>query len=392
MDVHAHLLFGDGRDDGIALLFRGLCDTQHVEVVAALPIADLERRHDEAIITCESRGVPLANGLTARCGLRIETVQFHQTDSGLDIGHVALPAREGHIVAPGARLCLGQGILALTMEAHGVEVAVELLMIEGFGEVQGERTSFCSGEVLHRVEAEAGDIGLCSDLLAAHIGTEGMGGIGQDQRPAQAHLRIGAGHAKIHFRCEEVASLFRYAHDGFDVRGQPSDIHRNDRLGAVGEHLADRLGVHGEVVEHIHQDGLGAHVHHDVGGGTVGVCGHDHLIAWSHAVPTQHQFAGIGPAIEGDGTIHATIGGDTSFELLGARSGGDPSAAQSLLHGLDGAVIDAGRAEWDHLRNRLLVGEVRIPSGCADTTGPQPFAIERVAKAKAITAKNKTPA
>jgi hypothetical protein len=61
----------------------------------------------------------------------VVAVQFHQSDGGLQVGHVALPTGEGHIVPPRAGLSLGQGILALAVQAHGVEEGIELFMIEG---------------------------------------------------------------------------------------------------------------------------------------------------------------------------------------------------------------------------------------------------------------------
>ena len=113
------------------------------------------------------------------------------------------------------------------MQAHGVEEAIDLFVIERLGEVEGKRTSFGRGQVLHRMEAEPRDIGLRPHGLVSDTGPKGMGGIGHHQRTAQLRL-------DLVLRLEERTGLRCDGHDLLHAGRKSANINRHDHLGAVG--------------------------------------------------------------------------------------------------------------------------------------------------------------
>ena len=105
------------------------------------------------------------------------TAQLRQAQTCLQVGHVALPAREGHVVFPGAGLGLGKRVFGLAVQRHEHEVVIQLIGIEQ-PLAPGDRTAFGRGEVLHRVEAERGEVGNLACVLAMAHAAERMRPVG----------------------------------------------------------------------------------------------------------------------------------------------------------------------------------------------------------------------
>ena len=62
--------------------------------------------------------------LAASCEHARVTAQLRQAQTRLQVGHVALPAREGHVVFPGTGLGLGERVFGLAVQRHEHEAVI----------------------------------------------------------------------------------------------------------------------------------------------------------------------------------------------------------------------------------------------------------------------------
>ncbi|MNL05185.1 hypothetical protein D3C87_1257680 [compost metagenome] len=240
-----------------------------------------------------------------------ELRQLRQPDGSVDVGQVELAARLLHVHAVHAR-----ADHALQAQALGAQ---------GFlGRVQHQAAAFDGGDVLVRLEAEAGQVAKGADALAAPAGIDGLGGI--------------LDHAQLVLAGDGVEPVH--------VHGQAGQVDRHD-----GPRARRDGGLHGVQVEvagarvDIDEHRAGAHGEHHVGRGHPGDRRGDDFVARAdigHAQGDLHRGRAVGERPHRPAAEHV---GQRRFKRLHLRAGSDPSGGKHLADLGNGLGVDLGPHE-----------------------------------------------
>ena len=124
MHVHADLELENALHDFVALLFGYIVDSERINVVGGLFLCGFVGGDLEASVVAEGVAVSIKNLLAAGKCLTVVAFQFHDADGGQHVGHVALVAGFSDVIAPVARLRLGERIFALSVQRFDFQLFV----------------------------------------------------------------------------------------------------------------------------------------------------------------------------------------------------------------------------------------------------------------------------
>ena len=103
----------------------------------------------------------------------------------------------------------------------------------------------------------------------------------------------------------------------------------------------------------VDEDGAGAEVTDDFGGGGEGHRGHNDALTGLEADGFEGEVQCGGAGVDGDGVFLRDIGGEVFFELLGSRAGGEPAAFEGGDDFVDFFGADTGFVEGDFHEREL---------------------------------------
>ena len=259
--------------------------------------------------------------------MALELVELHERDRGEHVREVRLVAGDGEVVA------------RAVAPAHEPEV------LHGRGDgvvVRGEQAALAGGDVLRRVEGEAGRRGEAAELAAAVGRLERVGGV-LDHRQAERPERVEVGRLAV-------------------------EVHGEDRLRPLGDRLGDagRVDVQ-RVVLHVDEDRRRAGVDDHVRGRRPGDRGRDHLVAGADAEGDEREVQRGRAGGEREHVLGLEVLGRAPLELGRGGPGREPAGAQRRGDGGDLLLADRGGLEADraprrgdvrHRRGRVLVRPV----------------------------------
>ena len=90
----------------------------------------------------------------------------------------------------GTELGLCKGILGLTVQAEELKLFVNILVIDTGNRTPSKSATLRRGQILHRVEAEAGEIGNRADHSAVPLRTEGVSRVCHNRHSAKCTLKF----------------------------------------------------------------------------------------------------------------------------------------------------------------------------------------------------------
>ena len=278
--------------------------------------------------------------LAASCEHARVTAQLRQAQTCLQVGHVALPAGEGHVVFPSAGLGLGKRVFRLAVQRHEHEIVVQLIGIEQ-PLTPGDGTAFCRGEVLHRMEAERGKVGNLACALSVAHAAKGMRSVGDHGDAADGLLAGVCGRENASEGVDGVEQRIVVAHDAGQIDG-------DDGLRVRGDKLLQLSVIHLVAAgRHIAQHGRRTHMADGRAAGGVGIGARDHLVARTDAQRAQGALKRRRGRTQARHARRAQKGGKLALELLGLRARGDPSAPQRIGHLGDFGFGDIGWGKRD---------------------------------------------
>ena len=172
-------------------------------------------------------------------GVVLDPVELDERDRGEDVGEVRLEAGRHLVVA-----CS----VAAAGEPHAADRLGDVVA------VRRDEAALPRGDVLRRVEGEAGRVGEPAELAAPVAALEGMRGVLDDGDPERV--------------------------DRIEVAGLPREVDGEDRLRPLGDERRQERRVEVQVVlAHVAEDGGRARVLDDVRGRGPGDRRRDHLVA-----------------------------------------------------------------------------------------------------------------
>jgi hypothetical protein len=254
------------------------------------------------------RDVTLANR-----PVTLDLVQLDERDRREHIREVRLVARNRNVVQ------------------RAVAAAHDAQVVDGRGDVvavRGHQAPLAGGNVLRRVEREAGRSGEPTELAPAIRSLDGVGRV-LDDRGAELPQRL------------EVARL-------------PREVDGQDRLRPAGDRLSRALGVEVQVVgADVGEDGARAAVDDHVRGCRPGDRARDDLVAGAHSECDEREMECCRPRREREHVLRLEVLGEPPLQLGGAGAGGEPARANGLGDRLD-LLLAHGRG---------LEAEERLPRG-----------------------------
>jgi hypothetical protein len=207
---------------------------------------------------------------------------------------------------------------------------------------RGEHAALGRRDVLGDVEAVRRRAPAGTQRLAADGGLDAVRGV--------HHQRDAASHGG---RLEPV-----------EVDRVAREVHRDRGAGALAARRrelldAEAAGDRIDVGEHRHRAG----VDRDVGGGGEGQRRHHHLVAGADARAQQAEVERGSRAVDRDGVGRADVLGEAALELLRARAGADPQAAQGVDDRGDVLLAQIGLSEDDEGRGAHGVNATATRAG-----------------------------
>ena len=181
-------------------------------------------------------------------------------------------------------MCLGQRVLALSVEGKQLELVVKLFVVDTFPAAPGQRTTFCRGEILHGVETERSEVGHRTNLLAVPSRTEGMGSISTYDDTIESLLNVIAW-------TEEMLLALHNPENLVVVAGNAGQVNGNYYFGALGNDIGQLVVVHFVGTRlGVNQHQPGTHMTNHACRSRVGIGRSDDLVAFSNAENPQHRL------------------------------------------------------------------------------------------------------
>ena len=356
VDVGRHAALREAGYEGVAVRFVEAGDAHEVEVVRAVHRRRVVAEMPEAkfvaqlVVALDNLCAPGEHGGVA--------VELAKPDGGHDVRHVALVPGSDDVVFPGAELGLGEGVLALAVEREQLVGVVDFRVVDAGDGSPGRGAALGGGEVLDRVEREAGEVrdgaAVPSRTIENPRCPEGMCAVRHDGDATDGRLNS---RGEVSQECpirlrrnKQRPPTLHGLEEPAVVADAAAEVHGDDGLGARGDCRLQRIIIHlrhlclfGAVPLDVHEDHLRAAVDGRRGGGGVGVGGDDHLVVGADAENAEVQLFGGGGGVEADhavvparglflrGNVVAAgfdIRGKPPFQQLGPWTGGDPAAAQ----------------------------------------------------------------
>ena len=244
----------------------------------------------------------------ARGGVLRELVELHERDRSEHVGEVGLVAGDGDVVE--------RAVAA----AHQAQVPDR---VRDLVRVRRDEPALAGGDVLRRVEAEAGRLGEPAELAAA-VGALGRVRGVLDHRDPELPDRI------------QVGRL-------------PGEVDGHDRLRPLGHRRRDGRRVDVEVaLAHVDEDGRRAGVDDHVRGRRPGDRRRDHLVAGLDPERDERQVHRRRAGRDREHVLRLEVLGHPLLEQRRLRAGRQPAGAERLGDGLDLLLADRRRleAQW----------------------------------------------
>ena len=234
-----------------------------------------------------------------------DLVQLAERDRREDVGEVRLVAGHGDVV---------ERALAAPHHAQVVDRAREP------GVVGRDHAALAGGDVLRRVEREAGRCRERPDLPAAICALDRVRRV-LDHRQPELRDRV------------EVGRLAR-------------EVHGQDRLRARADERRHLLGIDVEIgVANVCEDRRCSGVDDDVRRRRPRDRRRDHLVSRSHAESDERQVHCGSSRGDGDGVLGADVFREAPLQLGRSRPRRQPARAQRLHHSRDLVLPEGGRLE-----------------------------------------------
>ena len=250
----------------------------------------------------------------ADLGVAADLVELYERDRREHIGEVRLVSRNGEVVE--------RAVAA----PHQPQIENRPRDVVP---VRRHEPTLAGGDVLRRIQREAGRVGDRADLPAAIRALERMRRV-LDDRHAEREQRI------------EVAPL-------------PREVHREDRLRPLVDELRNTRRVDVQVlVAHVREDGRRAGVHDHVRGRRPRDRRRDHLVARPNAEREQREMHRRGPGRDRDHLVRLEKRRQPPLQLRRLRPGRQPAGAQRLGDCGDLLVTDRRRLEAERRRAARL--------------------------------------
>ena len=304
-------------------------DADHVQVIrVARPRAELAADRRDAREAGKALVVARRLGGATRVVL-LEAVQLPERDAGMQVGEVVLVARLDDVVAAGTLALVAlPGIAVEPVQTQRAHAVGERLV------AQRQHASLARGEVLVRVEREAGRIADRADLATAvDACLDRVRGVLDHGEP----VLVGDRADRLH-----VDGMARVV-DGHDRAGPRR--HTGGHLGGID---AERHRI--DVAE----DGFRARLHDHVRGGRPGDRRRQHLVARADAEGDEREVHRGGAGGHGEGVLDAAVGGELLLELRREGPGGEPARLERAEHVRALLLAERGRreAEWCRASSR----------------------------------------
>ena len=156
MHVAGDAVLCHGNDDPVALRLGDPGQPDQVQVIVAGPVCP-DMFHALDIFWQKDGIVDLASP-PAALDQPGEAFELLQAEGRHQVGHVAFVAGIDDVVFPGARIQLGRRILVLAVQAEQLELLVQGGIIQAGARYPCHGAALGGGQVLHRMEAEAGKV------------------------------------------------------------------------------------------------------------------------------------------------------------------------------------------------------------------------------------------
>ena len=145
--------------------------------------------------------------------------------------------------------------------------------------------------------------------------------------------------------------------DGIEIRGLAMQVHRQDRLGAVGDRRLDLGDVHVEGVRvHVDEHGAGARVVDGRHGRDEGAGDRDDLVPRTDTGRQESQMQGAGAGIDADAEVPAAVRGKLLLERGDLLAQNELGGGQRLLDGSQEVLLDTGVLRLEiQKRDHLLI-------------------------------------
>jgi hypothetical protein len=306
VDARADVLLGERPLVGVAVGAGPLLvdpDDVEVERVAVARVAcerrDPRKLGDRVVVGLDVPSPDLS--------VALELVELAEGDRGMDVREVRLEAGDADVIE------------RPVASAHQPELPDRVSQVVVVGR---DGASFARGDVLRRVEREAGGPRDGTHLAAAILGLDRVGGILDDRDPR--------GDERV-----EVGWLAR-------------EIDGHDRLRPRRDRLDRELGVDVQVVlAHVDEDRPRAEVDGDVGRCRPRDRRRDDLVPLADPETGEREVQGGRSRREGEGVPRARQLGDSLLELRRPGTGREPAAPESLRDRSDLLRPDCGRLEGE---------------------------------------------
>ena len=324
-------------DERVAELLRGALDAREHEVPRRREVVPVMLDKGKRQVR-QPAFVALDDLATTREKARV-AAQLRQTKRRLQVGHVALPAAERHVVFPCADARFRERVFRLAVKRHQHKVAIELLRVEPGDIAPGERTALCRGEILHRMEGKRREVGRLSRMKAMAHRTERMRTVGDDGHAIEELL---AGRARAPCAAHALkrgAQAIVVAHDTRHIDG-------DDGASLLGDKARHLVVVNLERARcHVAEYRGRAHMHNRARRRSVGVSARDDLVTWPDAERAQGAFERRRRGVEAGKARRMAEFRQIALELLGLRTGGDPAASERIGHLVDFSLGNIGRGK-----------------------------------------------
>ncbi len=299
------------------LIAIGKRDPHHVEVVC-VHVAIIARDPVDALEVGEALVVERD---VAPPDLPVPTnlVELHERDRRKDVAEIRFVPGHCDVV---------EGPVAAPHHTQVVEPFREIVS------VRGDQPALAGGDVLGRVEGEAGQVRDRPDLAAAVARLRGMCGVLHDR-----HAELG-----------QLVEIGRLA----------VEIDRDDRLRSLTDELAYPVGIDVQrVVANIGEHGCGAAMDDHVRGRRPGDRGRDHLVAGADPERDEGEVQGRCAGGDGEHVLRLQVLAHPGLQLGRPRSRRQPARSQGLCDGIDLRFGDRRGLERKELSS--LGGELRHP-------------------------------